>query len=280
MASDTQEAYPPKAALITGASAGIGTEFARLLAAEGRTLLITARRADRLETLAQELRAAHGVRVEIAPLDLVQPGTPLALADKAAALGLDIDLLVNNAGFGLRGGFTERPLDRQVAIAEVNMTALTRLTGLFLPAMLERRSGGIINVASIAAFLPGPYMSVYYASKAYVLSFSEAIAYEARRSGVVVTALCPGATESEFAEVAGFAFPRRLERTVMTAREVARLGLKGHRAGKRVVITGAGNKLLVAASRLMPRGLMTSLMGAAQKNLRGATALPRAGAAS
>jgi short-subunit dehydrogenase len=264
MASHTNETSSATATLVTGASAGIGAEFARLLAAEGRNLLIAARRADRLEALAQELRTAHGVRVEIAPLDLAEPTAPQALYEKAAMLGLDIDLLINNAGFGLRGAFADLPLDRQVAIAEVNVTAVTRLTGLFLPAMLRRRRGGIINVASIAAFLPGPYMGVYYASKAYVLSFSVALSYEARRSGVVVTALCPGPTRSEFADVAGFAFPKRFERSIMTSREVARLGLAGHRAGKRVVITGTGNKLVALGSRLLPRGLLTRLMGSVQ----------------
>jgi short-subunit dehydrogenase len=160
------------------------------------------------------------------------------------------------------------------------MTALTRLTGLFLPPMLRRRRGGIINVASIAAFLPGPYMSVYYASKAYVLSFSQALGYEARRSGVVVTALCPGATQSEFAEVAGFAFPKRLERSIMTSREVARLGLAGHRAGRLVVITGTGNKLVAFGSRLLPRGLLTSLVGAVQKSGRISTRSSGPGAAT
>jgi short-subunit dehydrogenase len=254
-----------KAALVTGASAGIGAEFARLLAAEGRTLLITARREDRLEALAQELRDAHRVRVEIAAHDLAETGAPQSLAEKAAALGLDIDLLINNAGFGLSGPFTSRPLDKQVEMIEVNMAALTRLTGLFLPQMLARRQGGIINVASIAAFLPGPYMSVYYASKSFVLSFSEALAHEARSAGVVVTALCPGATQSEFAAVAGFSFPRRVERVIMTSREVARLGLKGHRAGKRVVITGMSNKLFVAAAHLLPHGLTMSLLAAVQR---------------
>jgi short-subunit dehydrogenase len=266
--------------LITGASAGIGAEFARLLAAEGRTLLITARRADRLEALAAELHAAHGVRIEIAPADLAEPGAPQALVDKAESLGLEIDLLINNAGFGLRGSFADLPLERQIAIAEVNVTALTRLTGLFLPQMLKRRRGGIINVASIAAFLPGPFMSVYYASKAYVLSFSEAIACEAKASGVVVTALCPGATHSEFAQVAGFAFPKRARRAIMTAKEVARLGLEGHRAGRRVVITGAANKLIVGVSRFIPRGLLLGLSSAVQRNALRTPAPTRADSAT
>jgi short-subunit dehydrogenase len=268
-----------KAALVTGASAGIGAEFARLLAAEGKTLLLTARREDRLVALAEELRGAHGVRVEIVPADLAEPAAPQALADKAASLGLEIDLLVNNAGFGLRGAFAERPLDRQIAMIMVNMAALTRLTGLFLPPMLKLRQGGIINVASIAAFQPGPLMSVYYASKAYVLSFSEALSQEVKGAGVVVTALCPGLTQSEFAEVAGYALSPRIERAAMTSREVARLGLAAHRAGRRVAITGIGNKLFAAAAHLLPHGLSMSLIAAIQKSA-GPTGASGAGAAS
>jgi short-subunit dehydrogenase len=159
-------------------------------------------------------------------------------------------------------------------MTEVNISALTRLTGLFLPPMLARGRGGIINVASVAAFQPGPLMSVYYATKAYVLSFSEAVAFEARRSGVVVTALCPGLTRTEFAEVAGYALPPRIERAAMTAHEVARLGLVGHRRGKRVVITGLGNKVFAGAGRHLPHGLMMSLVAAFQRSASGP--IPRA----
>ena len=261
-----------KAALVTGASAGIGSEFARLLAGEGKALLLTARRKDRLDALAEELRAARGVRVETVPLDLAEASTPQAIADKAAARGFEIDLLVNNAGFGLRGPFAERPLERQIAMVTVNIAALTHLTGLLLPPMLARGRGGIINVASIAAFQPGPLMSVYYASKAYVLSFSEALDREVRGKGVVVTALCPGLTESEFAEVAGYALSPRLERAAMTSREVARLGLAAHRAGKRVAITGVQNKLFAAAAGILPHGLTMSLIDAVQRSSGGGRA--------
>ncbi|MBV8429443.1 MAG: SDR family oxidoreductase [Hyphomicrobiales bacterium] len=253
------------ATLITGASAGIGAEFARLLAAEGETVVITARRKDRLEALAVELRGAHGVRVEPIVADLAVKESAERLAEETRALGLEVTTLINNAGFGLASPFADQPLDRTTQMLELNIVALTRLTRIFLPAMQARRAGGIINVASIAAFLPGPYMSVYYASKAYVLSFSEAIAHELRGSGVVVTALCPGATRSEFQEVAGMTETALLRRLSMSSREVARLGLAGHRAGKPVVITGAGNKLAPLVARLAPRNLLARVAARVQR---------------
>ena len=253
------------ATLITGASAGIGAEFARLLAAEGEALVITARRKGRIEALAEELRRAHGVRVEPIVADLALKESTEGLAEKTRALGLEVNTLINNAGFGLAGAFADQPLDRVTEMLELNIVALTRLTRIFLPEMRARRAGGIINVASIAAFLPGPYMSVYYASKAYVLSFSEAIAHELRGSGVVVTALCPGATQTEFQEVAGMVETPMLRRLSMSSREVARLGLAGHRAGKSVVITGAGNKLAPLAARLVPRNVLARIAAGVQR---------------
>lgn len=253
------------ATLITGASAGIGAEFARLLGAEGETLVITARRGDRLEGLAEELRRAHGVRVEWLAADLALSETAELLAEKMQALGLEVGTLINNAGFGLVGAFADQPVDPVVEMLELNIVALTRLTRTFLPTMRARRAGGIINVASTAAFLPGPYMSVYYASKACVLSFSEAIAHELRGSGVVVTALCPGPTQTEFQKIAGMAETSLLRRFSMSPREAARLGLAGHRAGKTVVITGVGNKLTPLAARFVPRSVMARIAAKVQK---------------
>jgi short-subunit dehydrogenase len=250
---------------ITGASAGIGTDFARLLGAEGETLVIAARRQDRLEALAEELRRAHGVRVECITADLARKESADLLLEEVQARGLEIGTLINNAGFGLTGAFADQPLDRVIEMLELNIVALTRLTRMFLPDMRARRAGGIINVVSTAAFLPGPYMSVYYASKAYVLSFSEAIAHELRGSGVVVTALCPGPTRTEFQEIAGMTKTRLLRRLSMSSREVARLGLAGHRAGKSVVITGVGNKLTPLAMRFVPRGVMARIAASLQK---------------
>jgi uncharacterized protein len=254
-----------QATLVTGASAGIGAEFARLLAAEGETLVITARRQDRLEALADELRGAHGVRVECFAADLARKESADVLGEKTRALGLEISTLINNAGVGLTGAFADQPLERVIEMLELNIVALTRLTRIFLPNMRARGAGGIINVASTAAFLPGPYMSVYYGSKAYVLSFSEAISNELRGSGVVMTALCPGPTQSEFQKVAGMADTPLLRRLSMSSREVARLGLAGHRAGKTVVITGIGNKLTPLAARLIPRRVMASIAANMQR---------------
>jgi short-subunit dehydrogenase len=254
-----------RATLITGASAGIGAELARIVAERGGNLLLTARREARLAALAEELRKAHRVRVETLPADLAAPETPAALAETAKAHGLDIVTLYNNAGFGLRGAFAEQPLARIIEMIEVNVTALTRLTGVFLPPMLERREGGIVNIASVAAFEPGPFMAVYYASKAYVLSFSEALSYELRGSGVTVTAICPGPTESEFGEIAGLAASRLGRSATMSSLEVARLAVDGHRAGKRLVVPGAGNAMVPLAARLLPRGLMLRLIAHLQR---------------
>ncbi|SDR62413.1 hypothetical protein SAMN05444161_0418 [Rhizobiales bacterium GAS191] len=256
---------PLPVTLITGASAGIGTELARICAARGEALILTARRGELLEALATELRQAHGVRVETVAADLADQGAPKILADAVQTLGCEVRTLINNAGFGLRGAFAELPLDRLIAMLNLNIVALTRLTGLFLPGMLARREGGIINLASTAAFQPGPYMAVYYASKAYVLHLSEAIAYETRGSGVTVTAVCPGPTESEFAEVAGLAGSRLMHRAAMTSHEVARLAIDGHHAGRTLVITGAGNKLVPWASRLLPRNLILRAVAKLQK---------------
>jgi len=251
--------------LITGASAGIGAEFARLLAKDGQALVLTARRLDRLQALATELRAASGARVEVIAADLADKDAPRLIFDKIAALNLQVGTLINNAGFGLRGAFAEQPLDRLIEMLDVNIVALTRLTGLFLPLMIARGSGGIINLSSIAAFLPGPYMAVYYATKAYVLSFSQAIAYETRGTGVVVTAVCPGRTQSEFDEVADLTGARLTRQPAMSGRDVARLAIEGHRARKSLVITGAMNKLTPLGSRLLPRGVLMRVAASLQR---------------
>ena len=264
-AESNDMASPQPVTLVTGASAGIGAELARQFAARGEALLLTARRGDRLKALAGELRAAHGVRVEWVAADLTEADAPMRLADETVALGCEVRTLVNNAGFGLRGAFAEQPLERLIAMLNLNVVALTSLTGLFLPGMLARREGGIMNLASIASYLPGPYMAVYYASKAYVLHLTEAIAHETRGSGVKVTAVCPGVTESEFAEVAGLAASRLMHNTAMTSREVARLAIAGHLAGHRVVVTGAGNKFMPLAARLLPTSLLMRVVARLQK---------------
>lgn len=243
-------------ALVTGASSGIGRELARLFAADGSDLVLVARRQGRLEMLADELRAAHGVTVHVLAKDLARPEAPAEIFDEMVRLALAIDVLVNNAGFGARGPVAEIEARRQVDMVQVNVTALTHLTRLFLPGMLERRRGAILNVGSSAGFQPVPNLSVYAATKAAVLSFTEGLAEELRGSGVTATVLAPGATATEFAAVAGMEGTRLFEAAVMDAATVARAGYDGMRAGKVVVVPRLRNKLSALAVRVVPRALV------------------------
>jgi len=241
-------------ALITGASAGIGLELAKLFAADGHDLILVARRADAMETLAASLYQKHGTAVRIWPADLADPQAPHRLQERAATEGLAVDILVNNAGFGAVGHFHELSPERQLGIIDVNMRALTALTHHFLPAMRARGRGRILNVGSIVGFLPGPYMAVYYASKAYVVSFSEALAEELTGSGITVTCLCPGYTATEFQKVAGLKKAGMLARLrPMPAETVARIGYRGLMSGRRLVVPGWGNRLSVFGLRFWPR---------------------------
>src|SRR3954471_20420213 len=190
-------------ALITGASAGIGLELARLFAAGGYDLVLVARSAGRLEELAGELRSRHGAAARALAKDLTHPESPEEVFRELEAAGVAVDVLVNNAGFGTFGPFAETDLDQELRELQLNVVTLTHLTKRFLPGMLARRRGGVLNVGSTAGFQPGPLMAVYYATKAYVLSFSEALAEELRNTGITVTALCPGPTRTEFASEAG-----------------------------------------------------------------------------
>ena len=239
--------------LITGASSGIGRELAKCFAADGSRLILLARNQDALRELANELQQAHKTQSEILPADLADPGAPLRVHEQLQGKGIQVDVLVNNAGFGAVGQFVELPLQRQLDMLEVNITALTRLTRLLLPGMVHRRRGGVLNVASTAAFQPGPLMAVYYASKAYVLSFSEAIAEELEGTGVTVTASCPGPTLTNFAEAANVKFSRLFMRSAMSAEEVARLGHDAFRKGKVVAVAGFRNWLLSSSVRFSPR---------------------------
>jgi short-subunit dehydrogenase len=188
--------------LITGASSGIGLELAKCFAAGKSDLILVARNTAAMETLAAGLRREHKIEIHVITADLSRPESPQQIFDELKGRGTNVDVLVNNAGFGLLGGFAELPLDRQLEIIQVNVAALVALTGLFLPGMLQRKRGGILNVGSVAGFLPGPNMAVYYASKAFVLSFSEALHEELRGTGVGVTNLCPGPTGTNFSDVA------------------------------------------------------------------------------
>ena len=245
-------------ALITGASSGIGADLARCAAADGFDLVLTARRIPALKAVAERCEKAHGAKVHIIPADLADPTAARVLCAQLRGLRLDVHTLVNNAGFGATGRFAELTLERQLGIIQVNITALTELTHRLLPAMRERRDGGILNVASTAAFLPGPGMAVYYASKAYVLSFTDALHEELRDSGVRVSALCPGPTATEFGEVSGMSSAKVMKQASLIQRSdvVAQDGWNGLQRGDRVVVPSLRNKLLVQALRVLPRALV------------------------
>jgi hypothetical protein len=248
-----------KTALITGASSGIGLELARIFAREGYNLVLVARNGDRLRQLASELEKAHGARSLILATDLTEPGAAAYVLDQTTRAGLQLDVLVNNAGFGQYGLFTENDLEECLQQIQLNVTTLTHLTRLYLPGMIERKSGRVMNVASTAAFQPGPLMAVYFATKAYVLHFSEALANELQGSGVTVTCLCPGATVTEFHKRAKATGQRLLKLGAMDARTVAEDGYRAMMAGKPVVISGFKNWLVAQSVRFSPRRLVTAI---------------------
>ena len=255
-------------ALITGASAGLGDGFARALAGDGHDLILTARRIDRLDALAAELRAAHGVAVHVFAADLARPDAPDELLAEIAAAGLPVDLLVNNAGYGARGDFAELDLPEQLGIVDLNCRALVALAHGVLPQMLARGSGGILNIASTAAFQPGPWMAVYYASKAFVLSFSEALHEEVRDKGVRVTALCPGPTRTEFADRAGMGDMAAFNSMSSDADVVVRDGLAAIRANAAVKVSGTMNTIMADAVRFTPRMVARKIAGSLQNARR------------
>jgi len=241
--------------LVTGASSGLGVEFARACVRRGEEVVLVARRRDRLNTLAAEL----GAGAQVIASDLAERDAPDRLIAEVAERGLTVATLINNAGFGLAGNFVTLPLERQRDIIRVNVETLTALTGLVLPAMRERRSGAILNVASTAAFQAGPGIAVYFASKAYVLSFSEALHQELKGSGVKVSVLCPGPTATEFGEVAGVT-SNAFQHLAADAVSVVKAGLAGLDRNQAVVIPGTLNKLTAQSSRLLPRALMRRIV--------------------
>jgi short-subunit dehydrogenase len=268
-AAETKET---RTALITGASGGIGAELARLFARDGWNVVLVARSRDGLEKVGRELSQAYGIRHHVLPADLADPAAPRAILDAVQALGIEIDALVNNAGFGLMGSFVDvgrepaTELGRELEMLQVNVVALTHLSKLFLPAMVTRGRGYVMNVASTAAFQPGPLMAVYYASKAYVLSFSEALSVELAGTGVTATALCPGATRTEFQAVANMEGSRLFRGGhVMTAAEVAETGYDAMLAGRSSVVTGAANRVMAAGTRFIPRRMAARLAKMAQE---------------
>jgi short-subunit dehydrogenase len=256
-----------KTALITGASVGIGYELAKQFARGGHDVILVARNLDKLNEVAGEIRKLN-VKAEVITSDLAQSSAPRELFEEVGRRGITVDYLVNNAGFGALGKFDELDLQRQLDMIQVNVTALTELTHRFLQPMIGRKSGGILNVASTASFQPGPLMAIYYATKAYVLSFTEAIAEELKSTGIRVTALCPGPTYSEFrsrAKMESSNVFRSKTIPVMTAVDVARAGYEGLMRGKRIVIPGWMNKLGVFSTRLGPRSVVTRMAGKINK---------------
>lgn len=254
-----------KTALITGASFGIGQELAGIFAREGYSLVLVARSADKLRQLASELEKAHGTRSLILASDLSAPGSAAYVHDQTTRADVTVDVLVNNAGFGQFGLFAESDLEECLQQIQLNVTTLTHLARLYLPEMVQRKSGRILNVASTAAFQPGPLMAVYYATKAYVLHFSEAIANELKGTGVTVTCLCPGATATEFHKRANMMGARMLQFGTMDARTVAEDGYRALMSGKPVVISGFKNWLLAQSVRFSPRRMVTAVARALQE---------------
>ena len=245
--------------LITGASGGIGYELAKLFARDHYNLILVARTADKLAQVANELQA-HGVTVKTIALDLAQPPAAKFLFDQLQREGISIDILINNAGFGAYGEFADMPEEQILGQINLNITALTELTRLFLPPMISRRSGRVMNVASTAGFQPGPLLAVYYATKAYVISFSEAIANELRHSGVTVTCFCPGATHTGFAKRAGTEKSRLFQRLGgMSAEKVALDGYRAVMEGRTLAISGLHNRAIAQFTRFAPRTLVTAV---------------------
>jgi short-subunit dehydrogenase len=247
-------------ALITGASSGIGLDLARLMAPDF-DLIITARNQARLEEIAQELQTQHGNRVHAISADLARAEAPAELWQEITQRGLHVDALINNAGFGAYGEFKDTNLEAELQMIQVNVTAVTHLTKLALPGMLARKHGRILNVASTAGFQPGPFMAVYYATKAYVISFSEAIANELKGTGITVTCLCPGATATEFAARADMGNSRLFKLGRMRSDDVARKGYRAMLKGKTLVIAGMKNWALAQSVRFSPRKLVTAIAG-------------------
>jgi len=245
------------ATLITGASAGLGVEFARQCSRRGDEVVLVARRKERLDELAAEIGNAHVIAA-----DLSEPGAATKIVAETIARGMWVRTLINNAGFGLIGPFEKLPLDRQLEMIDLNVRALTNLAYVVLNDMRLNGEGEILNVASTAAFQPGPKMAVYFATKAFVLSFTEALHEELKPHGIKVSCLCPGPTRTEFGEVAGFGGNGLFDKTAMDAPQVVEAGLKGLDANKAVVIPGLLNKIGAVSGRFVPRSVVRKIAGA------------------
>lgn len=247
-------------ALVTGASMGIGVDLADCFARDGYDLILVARSAEALASVASRLSAAHGVRVWPIVMDLAAADGAERVAEAIRTLGKTVDVVVNNAGYGVAGAFNGSDRAAEIGMIDLNVRALVHLTHIYWPGMLDRRRGGVLNVASTAAFQPGPLMAVYYASKAFVLSFSEALWREAEGTGVHVSCLCPGPTTSHFRARAGTGSTRLSRSTVMASAEVAELGYQAWRRNQRVVVTGRRNAIVAAAVRFLPKRVVLNLV--------------------
>lgn len=252
-----------RTALITGASSGLGADFARILAGMGANLVLVARRQTQLEALRQEILTRHDVKIATVTLDLTEPNGPRLLHERLRGAGTDVDILINNAGFGLSGPFLEQEWARLENMIDLDITVLTRLTRLFAPEMVARRSGWILQIASVAAFQPVPGFAAYAAAKAYVRSFSEALYFELKPHGVTCTLLSPGATRTEFFDVAGANMAGLPQRILMESPAVARIGIQGLLAGKRHVVPGTMNQVVRLLSKVLPRGILAGVVSRA-----------------
>jgi short-subunit dehydrogenase len=248
-------------ALITGASVGIGRELCKLLAADGHRLILVSRDVAKLNDVAAECKQGGAADAIVIPADLSKGDSCGGIGDELAKQEIDVDILINNAGFGVHGEFWAEPIQQQLDLIQVNITSLTHLTGLLLPGMIQRKRGKIMNVASVAAFVPGPLMATYFASKAFVLSFSLALSNECHGKGVSVTAVCPGATATEFFQRAKIGIAPLATGPMMSAEAVARIGYRAMLRGKPLVVTGLGNKIVAQATRLAPKMLLAKAAG-------------------
>lgn len=249
-----------KTALITGASSGIGLELAKLFVRDGLDLLLVARDQIKLQKAATLLRKENNINVTVVPMDLSQPRASQELYRITKEKNIVVEILVNSAGYGINGPFLESDKGEQLGMVHVNITALTELTRLFGADMVKRKSGKILNVASVAAYFPGPLMAVYYASKSYVLSFSESLAEELKHTGVTVTCLCPGPTKTGFQSRSRLGKAKLFNSNIMDASVVAKMGYEGLMMGKRVVVTGLINQLQIFLSRFVPRSFAAKLI--------------------
>ncbi|NLX03762.1 MAG: SDR family oxidoreductase [Phycisphaerae bacterium] len=250
-----------KSVLVTGASSGIGYELTRCFARDGYDLVLLARQVEALEKTAEEMHREFEVETRVLARDLSDPAASRQVHDRLAGDGVEIDVLVNNAGLGTYGRFAQTDLEKELAMIQVNVTALTGLSKLFLRDMLGRGRGRILNVGSMAGFQPGPLMAVYYATKAYVLSLTQALANEIAGSGVTVSVLCPGPTETDFTRRAGTGKVAMFQSSrAMDARTVARIGYRGLMRGKTIIIPKGGDRLLIQLERLLPRKTVTEIV--------------------